>query len=324
MRITTRLISNSVLTKGFNSYKNLAVPVITIGSRFINYSIKQMEQPEIDVLFNWTKSEGWNPGVGELESFNAVDPSGFRMLSINSQAISSLAAVRYPNSYAFLGLYIVKPEFRGQGQGKCLWDYSLNTLSSFKSVGLNGVLSQVNNYEKSGFKISHLNTRWQAGLFEFNDPLPSSDPSLKISEEVSLEEISDLDFHASACYRPSFWESTLARPNSYFLAARENSVLKGFAVLSKCIDGYKLGPVYSSNPIMAEGLLTKLWHKAQDLGGSVSDTIQIDAPGTNPHAAELAKKYGFKEVFDVARMYRGEKPDADDSKTYGLVSLEIG
>lgn len=288
--------------------------------------IKPMDKNDIKTIFHWAKREGWNPGLHDFQSYHSVDPNGFNMLWVDGKPVSTLASVRYQHqhSYGFLGIYIVEPEYRGYGYGKRLWDYSMKLIDSCRSIGLNAVLNQIPNYEKSGFKFSNFNTRWRTSLFNIKRGKRLCTTKARLSKNFTLQEVIEIDYKATSCYRPEFWQSMLISRHSYFLGARDEDRLVGFALISQCVDGYKFGPIYAQGADIAENLMTALWNQALQNACKADDTIQLDTSATNNQAEQLAKEYGFVRIYDTARMYRGEKPIMNDAIVYGSASLEIG
>ena len=283
-----------------------------------------MTDNDMRIAFNWAKREGWNPGFHDFQMYHTADPHGFNMLCINGKPISMLASVRYKYSYGFLGMYIVNPEYRGSGYGKLLWDYAMTLMISSKCIGLNAVLNQVSNYEKSGFKFSNFNTRWETTLFNSSLLQIPLNKKHNLSEKIILEEVAELDYRATACYRPEFWQSVIDSRYSYFLGARNNNCLVGFALISRCVNGYKFGPIYAINHGIAENLMTALWGKALQNSNKKNAMLQLDTTSANLYSEQLAKKYGFFRIHETARMNRGQDMGATDAIVHGLASLEIG
>lgn len=82
------------------------------------FVIRNMTRAELDVVLEWAASEQWNPSNVDPCILFELNPSWFFVGLIGDQPICSLTAVVYgKEQYAFLGLYIVKPEFRGKGFG---------------------------------------------------------------------------------------------------------------------------------------------------------------------------------------------------------------
>jgi len=85
-----------------------------------NFIVRPMNRSEVDLAITWAATEGWNPGSYDAESFYQTDENGFFVGELNGQPVGCISAVAYDQDFGFLGFYIVKPQFRGQGLGHCL------------------------------------------------------------------------------------------------------------------------------------------------------------------------------------------------------------
>ena len=81
------------------------------------YTISPMSRADLDVAVGWAAAEGWNPGLEDADAFLAADPGGFLMGRLDGEPVACISVVRYGATYGFLGFYICRPEFRGQGLG---------------------------------------------------------------------------------------------------------------------------------------------------------------------------------------------------------------
>jgi GNAT superfamily N-acetyltransferase len=125
-----------------------------------NYTIKPMTRADLAVAVDWAAAEGWNPGLHDADCFYAADPSGFLMGWLGDTPIAAISVVKYGASFGFLGFYMVRPEFRGQGYGWQLWQAGLDYLAGC-TIGLDGVVDQQSNYLKSGFQLAYRNIRYE-------------------------------------------------------------------------------------------------------------------------------------------------------------------
>ena len=75
------------------------------------------------------------------------------------EPVAAISVVRYDDHFAFLGFYIVKPEMRGRGLGWKIWTAGLAHAGA-RTIGLDGVVAQQENYRKSGFELAHRNIRY--------------------------------------------------------------------------------------------------------------------------------------------------------------------
>ncbi|MFA5019183.1 MAG: GNAT family N-acetyltransferase, partial [Methylobacter sp.] len=100
-----------------------------------NYKIRTMSRDEINVAIDWAASEGWNPGLYDADCFYTADPEGFLVGELNNEPVATISAVKYGETFGFIGFYIVKPDYRGQGYGIQIWNAGLERLSG-RNVGL--------------------------------------------------------------------------------------------------------------------------------------------------------------------------------------------
>ncbi|MCB1350353.1 MAG: GNAT family N-acetyltransferase, partial [Maritimibacter sp.] len=80
---------------------------------------------EIGTVLDWAAAEGWNPGLDDAAAFFAADPEGFFVTERDGAPVAAISVVNHAPDMAFLGLYLCRPEWRGQGIGFALWQHAL-------------------------------------------------------------------------------------------------------------------------------------------------------------------------------------------------------
>lgn len=278
------------------------------------YIIRSMSRSELDLAVAWAAAEGWNPGLHDADSFYAADPNGFLIGLLGEEPIATISVVKYGATFGFLGFYIVKPEYRGQGYGIQIWRAGLHYLAG-RNIGLDGVTAQRENYKKSGFVYAYANVRYQ-GL-----------SSGEVQATDGITSLSTLSFEIVSAYDASFFPDDRTRflarwinqPGSISLGLVQDSQLMGYGVLRPCQSGYKIGPLFADAPSIAEHLFTAL-------SGSASEgaPIFLDVPAINTAAVALAERYGMTPVFETARMYTRENPLLPLDRLYGVTTFELG
>lgn len=123
-------------------------------------TIAPMSSVDLECVIDWAAQEGWNPGLHDATAFQAADPDGFLMGWYKGDPVASIAAVRYGRHFGFIGLYIVHPAYRGHGFGWTIWQAGMARLCD-RTIGLDGVVAQQDNYRKSGFAMHHRNVRYE-------------------------------------------------------------------------------------------------------------------------------------------------------------------
>src|SRR5215470_12705069 len=118
-----------------------------------------MRPQEIALAVDWAAAEGWNPGLADAGCFGTVDPEGFLIGEIDGAPAATISTVNYDDRFAFLGFYIVRPDLRGRGHGLAIWKAAVAHAGS-RTIGLDGVVAQQENYKTSGFVLAHRNIRY--------------------------------------------------------------------------------------------------------------------------------------------------------------------
>ncbi|NOQ64765.1 MAG: GNAT family N-acetyltransferase [Methyloprofundus sp.] len=279
-----------------------------------NYTIRTMAKDELSIAIDWAASEGWNPGLYDAESFYAADPNGFFIGEINGKPVAVLSAVKYGETFGFMGFYIVKPEYRGKGYGIQIWNVGLEYLKE-RNIGLDGVLEQQENYKKFGFELAYRNIRYAA----VSGNLKSTHQKIVKLSFIPFSELTQFDQQIFPEKRENFLKSWLEQAESNVLGIIQNEALAAYGVIRKCRNGYKIGPLIADTAELAEYLFLALRETVKG-----SETIFLDIPEINKEALALVEKYHMKMVFETARMYTKTAPCLSLNKLFGVTSFELG
>lgn len=278
------------------------------------YTITPATREELATLIAWAADEGWNPGLHDADCFHAADPGGFLLGRLDGEPVAGISVVRYGSSFGFLGLYIVKPGFRGRGLGLRVWKAGMARLAG-RTVGLDGVVAQQSNYRKSGYTLAWRNVR-QEGLGIGAAPLDKRIVPLARVTPSALLAYDEAFFPGG---RDAFLRCWTAKPGHTALAWVDDGVLQGYGVLRPCRSGFKIGPLFADSAAAAEGLFSALRSAA-----GADAKMYLDTPEVNPEAIALARRHGMAPVFETARMYTELAPALPLERLYGITTFELG
>lgn len=232
--------------------------------------------------------------------------------------MACVSAVRYGEGFGFIGFYIARPAFRGQGYGIRLWHAAMERLDG-RLIGLDGVVEQQDNYRKSGFRHAWNNVR--------HEGVPQgAGEGAGEGAGVDVVDAAALPFGQLAAYdrrffpeaRDAFLSAWTALPGRTALAAVRGGRIEGIGVIRPCSGAFRIGPLYAATPGVAATLLRRLAEHAP--GGLVS----VDVPDANPEGIALFEGLGLVPTFETARMYTGPAPEVELAGIYGVTSLELG
>lgn len=279
------------------------------------FTVRVATADEVGTIIDWATAEGWNPGGGDAPLFRTQDPEGFFVGLLDGVPVSAVSVVTYGDAFAFLGLYIVRPEHRGSGLGMATWRAGLAHAGS-RTVGLDGVVAQQDNYRRSGFAYAHRNVR-------FGGEPAGAAPGAGAGTVVPLAAVpweAVLAFDA-ACFpaeRAAFLAGWVSAPGHHALALLRDGALAGFGVIRPSVTGRKVGPLFALDGDAAGALFDAL---AATPGGG---PVFLDVPEPNGAAVELARARGLAPVFETARMYTGPVRPMRDDRVFGITSFELG
>ncbi|UEM23024.1 GNAT family N-acetyltransferase [Skermanella mucosa] len=283
--------------------------------RSAGVTVRTMSRGDVDQVIEWAAEEGWNPGLGDAVPFHAADPAGFLIAEADDgQPAAAVSVVRYGEDLGFLGLYIARPEYRGRGYGMAVWRAGMERLAG-RTVGLDGVVAQQDNYRKSGFVLAHRNVRYQGTV-----PATGAPEGLTDLAAVPFDRLLAYDRPLFGAPRAAFLSAWTGMPGVVGLAAAGVAgSLGGYAVARPCRVGWKIGPLFADDAENADKLFRGLC--AAIPGG---EQVILDVPEPNREAMALAARYGLAPVFETARMYAGPPPGLDLGRIFGITSFELG
>jgi GNAT superfamily N-acetyltransferase len=278
------------------------------------YTIRRMHRGEVDLALDWAATEGWNPGLNDADCFYSADPRGFFIGLLDDEPIGCISAVAYGSSFGFLGLYIVRREFRGRGFGIHLWRRGMEHLEG-RNVGLDGVIEQQENYKKSGFELIHRSIRYQGtatgkGTF---------DSRIVPLSEVPVDDLLRYDRLHFPDQRSQFLEEWTNQSDSVAFGFVDDEGLSGYGLLRRCRHGFKIGPLFAEGETVAESLFSALFG-----GINEGEPVFLDVPEPNGAALRLAERHDMEKVFETARMYTKGDPGLPVSRIFGVTTFELG
>jgi hypothetical protein len=275
--------------------------------------IRTMRREEVAIAVDWAALEGWNPGHADAACFAAADPEGFFLGELDGAPAATISCVNYGDSFAFLGLYIVREDLRGRGYGLRIWNAAM-AYAGARIVGLDGVVAQQANYAKSGFELAYANVRY-GGVAA---AIEASGAGVVALQEVPFAAVEADDATVFPAPRPAFLRAWIDAPGHVGRALVRDDRLAAWGVIRPCRTGRKIGPLVADDRAAAQAVLAAL------VGAAGGGEVFLDVPAVNRKAIALAQELGLTPVFETARMYTGAIPPLSLERTFGVTTFELG
>ncbi len=270
-----------------------------------------MDPDTLAEVLGWAEQEGWNPGPGDAVAFHAADPAGFFLRRVDGLPVSAISMVNHSPEFAFLGLYLCQPEFRGKGHGIAVWTAALEHAGA-RTIGLDGVADQQANYRRSGFATTGSTLRFEG------TGAPAPEPGVRAMTAGDFQHLASLDRAANGVDRPRFLAAWFdARDGRETLVLEKDGAIAGFITLRTCKHGTKLGPVIAPDTKSALGLVGAAATR------SVPGPLVIDVSEANKSLLRELEAMGYTDTFATARMYRGPVPETGPG-LQAIATMELG
>jgi GNAT superfamily N-acetyltransferase len=276
------------------------------------FTIRPMRADEITLATDWAAAEGWNPGLNDAACFATVDAEGFLVGEFEGQPAATISCVNYDDSFAFLGFYIVRPDLRGRGLGQRIWQAAIAHAGA-RTIGLDGVVAQQDNYRKSGFKLAYRNIRYGGDIAASARALP-----LTRLADVPLASVTADDATVFPAPRLAFLRTWTGTRNHVGRALMRDGALAAWGVIRPCREGFKIGPLIADDRAAAEVVFDAL------IAAVSGARVFLDIPEPNNAAQSLAQSRGLRPVFETARMYNGAVRGVAIHRIFGVTTFELG
>ncbi|MEP9376665.1 GNAT family N-acetyltransferase [Aquabacter sp. CN5-332] len=278
--------------------------------------VRTLTPDEVGTAMEWAAGEGWNPGLDDAAAFLAQDKGAFLGAFEGEELVACISAATYGEAFGFLGFYICRPDMRGQGHGMNVWRAAMERFGD-RTIGLDGVVAQLENYQRSGFALAHRNIRYGGKAMAL--PGAGGVSAIDIS---AMPGVLGFDRQHFLFDRPLFLEKWLAPAQGTALVARVDDAVAGYGVVRRCRAGHKIGPLFAADDDTARALYAALSTAAHE--AAPDEPLFLDVPEPNAAARALAEDAGLAPVFETARMYKGEAPALPLERIFGITSFELG
>ena len=281
------------------------------------YVVRSMSQEEIDeIIIPRMCNAGWNSGIHDASTFIVADSDGFFVGELDGKPIACVSAVRYDDSFAFFGCYLVDEAYRGYGYGMAAHEMARKHVVGCVQGG-DAVLENIAKYEQIGRVAVYKNTR-------FEGVAPSAmhgtkDVSAIDIRSVDLQQIALLDRVCFPAPRIAFLRAWFSQSDGSGFAVMNGESVEGFGFIRKCFQGHKIGPLFAKTPTAADAIYRSLISTIRP-----GELFWLDVPEPNENALDLVKRNGMKEVFATMRTYTGTPPDLRLDWIYGITTFELG
>ena len=249
---------------------------------------------------------GWNQLAADWQLFLNLSPHGCRAAVQGGRVVGTVTTVNYENRFAWIGMVLVDPQFRGRGIGTRLLEESLKILRNIGCARLDATpqgrpvyqrLAFVDEYELSRMQLDLPEMGFQLSSFKGDEARRGLARRMVETDLPAVREIDSRIFGADR-HRILRWAMQLAPEYAWVIEGR--SGIEGYCFGRHGHKFDQIGPIYAPVETLAQALT------AACLAGTAAKRIIIDPLHHSPGWISWLQEIGFVHQRPFTRMVRGE------------------
>lgn len=237
---------------------------------------------------------GWNQTPADWRCFLESSPRGCFAAEVDGEVVGTAATIVYEQRFAWIGMVLVDPEFRGRGIGTCLLRKTIEHLDEIgiRTMKLDATPAGRPIYQKLGFEDEYEIERWLLKR-------PASEAAIASALHSVCDRVPQLDREIFGADRGSLVRSLAAENPDFALAAERAGEIAGYAFGRRGTLADHLGPWMARDEETAAELLDEF------LTRSKRESVFVDALKQRRFVSEMLLARGFTVSRPLTRMVRG-------------------
>jgi GNAT superfamily N-acetyltransferase len=260
-----------------------------------------MTKADIPAGMRLKEIAGWNQTSSDLQRFLEASPQGCFIAEHGGRVCGTAATISFENRFAWIGMVLVDPEYRGQGIGTRLLVRAIEYLNDLQitAIKLDATPQGRPLYEKLQFVAEYEIERWtlRRSASEMAK-LPGLGPREPFSQEL-LESIFEADKESFGADRSFLLKSLHSDAPEFTAGIWNGHSIEGYALGRQGSFADHLGPWMARNATTAYSLLETF------LARSFREVVVVDSLKSSAASGELLRSFGFSYSRPLTRMYRG-------------------
>ena len=261
--------------------------------------LRVMTENDIAAGMRLKELAGWNQTEADWKRFLRASQEGCFVAEVDGKVCGSAATIVYGGRFAWVGMVLVDPEYRGLGIGTRLLERCIAYLDSIgvPCIKLDATPLGKPIYEKFGFVTEYELERW------ILKRVPGSLPQLADTGETMpgplLDFVMKADGVAFGADRSAILRSVNEEEPRFTDGLWNAGGMEGYAFGRHGSFADHLGPWIAKDAATGERILE------QFLRQSCRETVVTDCLQANPFAKKLLQTRGFEFARPLTRMFRG-------------------
>jgi len=261
--------------------------------------LRTMTRADVPAGMRLKDIAGWNQTPRDWERFLDASPEGCFVAEGEGRVCGTVATIVYEGRFAWIGMVLVDPAYRGQGIGTRLLEKAIEYLDGLgiPTIKLDATPQGKPIYERLRFVVEYEIER--RVLRERGQRPRASRAEVRTGGRTSLEEIVKTDSEVFGADRSALLRSLHLDAPDFTATVHLQGEMAGYTLGRRGWLADHLGPWMARNEAAAERLLQTF------LSRSARREAFVDCVKSNPFACHLLRSTGFEFARPLTRMVRG-------------------
>jgi GNAT superfamily N-acetyltransferase len=264
--------------------------------------LRAMTIADISAAQRLKEIAGWNQTKADWDRFLEASKIGCFVAVLDGEVRGTAATISYEDQFAWVGMVLVDPAYRGRGIGTKLLERTIEYLDamSIPCIKLDATPQGKPIYEKLGFLPEYEIERWTLRRDRIPVGGSSGDRGQTVVPQNLLEQILEADRAVFGASRSSLLKSVHREGPDLTSAVTFEGKLLGYAFGRRGSFADHLGAWMANDAATARSLLERF------LSRSSREILIVDYLKSNDVAEQLLRSLGFSFTRPLTRMYRGQ------------------
>ena len=271
-----------------------------------HFSIRPFKDEDINFAYKLNVMEQWDDTRNDIKRMFNYEPYGCFIAEIKSKPVGHVFSISY-GRLGWIGLLIVKPEYRRRGIGTLLTRRAMDYLLSCKveTIKLEAVSAIAGLYRRLGFVDEYDSLRFTGVCKEITSLSSYCVNGLK---KEGMTQLAEFDAEYFGANRAKVLNRLYQDNSQLCFVSRKGSRITGYIMFRKTKSGYRIGP-WVCNPDNPQAARDLLMEGMETVGHNVK--LYVGVPAVNKKAIGTLHGLDFKQYSKSIRMYSGEKLETE-------------
>lgn len=264
-------------------------------------------------------NEGWNQTEADWRRIQRLCPQGCFAAHSPTVLVGTVTTIHYQQDLAWLGMMLVKPEYRGRGIGRRLINAALDYCkdAGIKTVKLDATPAGKPLYTSCGFTSEATVERWERVAQSKRAPFPG----VVGFDDSMHRQLYDLDREAFGADRRELLDRLMAEGwgEAAIVARSSTLTLAGYGLSRPGSRACYIGPIIACDRSVALSILDAMLVRLHGKRIYLDLLVKSEAD-----SGEIAAR-GFVKQRSLTRMFKGGQTSAATSDwVFAIAGPELG